>query len=1298
VASNATQPINFGSVPFSGTYLPQGTIGVIGADVVTSNVSTVSSFAGLYGSSASTANGNWVLSVRDKANGDNGKLNNWSITINYTYVSNIVNVKWSPAADLFTDEGATTSYIDGNELSTVYVKPSTYGSATYTATATNEFGCSVASNASLTVNQSPQLSVAADYCSRSAFNQVEMTATSDIDVNIADWQWTGGDAIFSADNRTSVVRTKNAGTFYVTAKSAANGCTATTSMSIAEELVTNGDFEQGNTGFTSGYNYVANTLYNGLYPEGTYTVNNNPNFNHDNFWGTDHTTADGSGNFMLINGLGGTNPPVIWTETVTVLPNTTYYFSAYAVSLNNVTPYADLKFRVNGYQVGTNTGTLPTKSKDNNAGTWIRFYGTWNSGSNTNAVIDIVDLEGALGGNDFGLDDISFGTLSTFLNLTSGTPSKSQTGLCFNTPISTISYEVGGDGTQPVIDNLPTGLNTYWNGRDLIITGTPTESGTFNYTVHGTGCNTRTATGTIEVLEPSYAGDFASPVLSACYGSDGNVDLSGTVGNILNWESSTDGSSWTDVSNTTTSLPYTNITSPMYFKAVAQNGSACLKDTSVIVKLGIHNMWSGETSASWDVANNWSDIQLPTTPCTVVIPAGTLYSPQLVSDVTVNNIIVATGAKLDLNSHTFTIAGSYTGTGTLTGSPSSNLILTGNTGTLHFTPNVYPSNTTNNYLKTLMVNSASGSVATIGDSLNIAAGNISGGYGTVTVTGGELNANGNLILKSDANGTSRIGNSSGKITGEAIVERFVPGLRAWRFMAVPFSSSNQMIRDAWQEGVNNYSLDYSLNNNPHPGFGTHITGDNISTKGYDLNTTTNPSVKVWDPASNNWSVAEPETISTNIAAYNAYCLFVRGSRNVNLALATNAPTDDTRLRIKGILNQTGLTAFKNYTGTPGNIIFVGNPYASTINIEDLIHNSTGIQPDKFWLWDPKISGANNVGGYVAYTDGFIAPYPSPSYPTAHSALNIQSGQAFMVQLDDGSSTAAMKFKESDKVDTVAKVFGFTGGNSSNTGGVHSPVIYTNLMVPISQDSLFMADGVTAVFDNKYSAKVDRYDAQKKWGFNDNMSLFRDSNYLAIELRPEVKLTDTLFYRLYLYQEPYVLRIFAQNFAQIPFVKAWLVDRYLNTKTEVNLNDTTLYSFTPNKDLSSYRDRFMLVFNKQLGTIPVPVTRAENQKDPNTTGISASVSFVKGSISLTPNPVTTAKNAMLRFSNITKGEYEIVVYDAKGQKLANKKIQHNGSTNVYNLPSGPSWASGVYIVTVINETSKQIAKIKLVISR
>ena len=188
-----------------------------------------------------------------------------------------------------------------------------------------------------------------------------------------------------------------------------------------------------------------------------------------------------------------------------------------------------------------------------------------------------------------------------------------------------------------------------------------------------------------------------------------------------------------------------------------------------------------------------------------------------------------------------------------------------------------------------------GASGVLGNALNITSGTK---FGTVTVDG-NFDAAGFLTLKSDSNGTARVGESSGIISGDATVERYIPPRRAWRFLSVPFSGSGQTIRDAWQEGVNNTDLNYANNKNPNPGFGTHITGNNNTALGYDYNTTINPSIKVWSPSLNGWDPAEPATVSTNIAAYNAYCIFVRGSRAVNLALGTSAPADPTVLRIKG---------------------------------------------------------------------------------------------------------------------------------------------------------------------------------------------------------------------------------------------------------------------------------------------------------------------------------------------------------------------------------------------------------------
>jgi gliding motility-associated-like protein len=159
-------------------------------------------------------------------------------------------------------------------------------------------------------------------------------------------------------------------------------------------LVTNGNFNGGNTGFTSGYNYTSNNI-----TEGQYFVGANPQA-----WNAalspcgDHTT--GSSNMMLVN--GSPVPDVkVWNQTVAVTPNTNYAFSTWVQALYTPNP-ANLAFSINGLAIGNPiTASLPTCN-------WTRFYTTWNSGNNTTAAISIVNKNTFVQGNDFALDDISF--------------------------------------------------------------------------------------------------------------------------------------------------------------------------------------------------------------------------------------------------------------------------------------------------------------------------------------------------------------------------------------------------------------------------------------------------------------------------------------------------------------------------------------------------------------------------------------------------------------------------------------------------------------------------------------------------------------------------------------------------------------------------------------------------------------------------------------------------------------------------------------------------------------------------
>lgn len=68
----------------------------------------------------------------------------------------------------------------------------------------------------------------------------------------------------------------------------------------------------------------------------------------------------------------------------------------------------------------------------------------------------------------------------------------------------------------------------------------------------------------------------------------GSLTLTGQVGNVLNWMYSTNGgSTWTNVSNTTSTLTYTNITQNTLYSVIVQNGPFCKIDTSASVSFSI---------------------------------------------------------------------------------------------------------------------------------------------------------------------------------------------------------------------------------------------------------------------------------------------------------------------------------------------------------------------------------------------------------------------------------------------------------------------------------------------------------------------------------------------------------------------------------------------------------------------------------------------------------------------------------------------------------------------------------------
>lgn len=229
-------------------------------------------------------------------------------------------------------------------------------------------------------------------------------------------------------------------------------------------MVTNGDFNFGNTSFSSSYSYSATNLY----PEGVYTVNNNANNVHSGFSGT------GDGNFMVVN--GSTSPGMeIWCQDIIVEPFTTYNFSSLVTTVASGNP-ALLQFSINSDVIGT------TFSAPSTPGSWANFSATWYSNTEITAEICIINQNVAGGGNDFGLDDISFTTLCT----SSESITVTEEELANSTILSVDDLCVSGDPEN--LNSIdPGGL---WSGNGIINANT----GLFNPNIAGAGLHAITYT------------------------------------------------------------------------------------------------------------------------------------------------------------------------------------------------------------------------------------------------------------------------------------------------------------------------------------------------------------------------------------------------------------------------------------------------------------------------------------------------------------------------------------------------------------------------------------------------------------------------------------------------------------------------------------------------------------------------------------------------------------------------------------------------------------------------------------
>ncbi len=325
------------------------------------------------------------------------------------------------------------------------------------------------------------------------------------------------------------------------------------------ELVINGDFAQGNTGFTTSYTFAA-TAFNGRYGITVNANNANPAY-----WSQckDHTT--GSTNFMWVDA-SPTSSLNMWTQVIpSIKPNTNYLFSCWLNTLDVQGP-ATLQFSIDSQLVGSNF-TAPSTTCN-----WVQFCTLWNSGNKTSATITIVNQSKYVAGNDVGIDDISFRECCSSLPM--------------HFPGDTIC---NGDSTQLGIAGgagyswLPTvGLSNAGISNPVAF---PAVTTTYTVTITS-ACGIMQDSLTVWVMPAGTPATVTALADTLCEGTPINLNLAGTPSGPFQWQSDTSLINFTDIpgatNNSYSSPPLFQTT---YFRVLTGAGNCMATSTVYPVKV-----------------------------------------------------------------------------------------------------------------------------------------------------------------------------------------------------------------------------------------------------------------------------------------------------------------------------------------------------------------------------------------------------------------------------------------------------------------------------------------------------------------------------------------------------------------------------------------------------------------------------------------------------------------------------------------------------------------------------------------
>ena len=211
-------------------------------------------------------------------------------------------------------------------------------------------------------------------------------------------------------------------------------------------------------------------------------------------WATNTITISGTpgaaGTFNYTIPLTGGCGTVNATGTITVNPTNTVGTASSTPTLCINTPLTPITHTTSGANgIGTPTN-LPAGVSASWASNTITISGTPSAAGTFSYSIPLTGGCGTVNAT---------GTITVRANNTVTAASSAPT-LCISTPLTAITHTTTGATGIGTATGLPAGVTAAWASNTITISGTPTASGTFNYSIPLTGgCGTVNATGTITV-------------------------------------------------------------------------------------------------------------------------------------------------------------------------------------------------------------------------------------------------------------------------------------------------------------------------------------------------------------------------------------------------------------------------------------------------------------------------------------------------------------------------------------------------------------------------------------------------------------------------------------------------------------------------------------------------------------------------------------------------------------------------------------------------------------------------------